>query len=133
MVDLINNTDTTFDAVFVRLLNIHFKMGIRDKSGMPEEVRSFSVRSMPPKKIVSPLCTRRLVSNLLIDSGGGEPSVGMEVKSEIFTFIPTVTWSSPETIGLMSTDRLASTGTYTLENTDVLVLAEGKRFCVVFL
>ena len=111
MVDLINNTVTTLESVFVRLLKIHFSMGMRDKIGVPDEVRSFSVRSIPPNNIVSSLCTLRLDSNLLMACGGGDPSVGMEVKSDIFTFIAKVTWSSPDTIGLISTERSASTGT----------------------
>src|SRR5437588_839477 len=110
MVDLINNTVVTFDHVLVRLLNIHFNMGILDRKGVPDDIKSFSFLSMPPNNMVSSLCTLKLVSNLLIDSGGGEPSLGIEVKSDTLTFIPNVTWSSPETIGLMSIDKSASTG-----------------------
>jgi len=110
MVALINNTVTTFEAVLVRLLKIHFKIGILDNMGVPELLRSFSVLSIPPNKIVSSLCTLKLEVNWLIDCGGGDPSVGMEVKSEIFTFIANVTWSFPETMGLISTERSAFTG-----------------------
>ena len=105
-----NSTVTTFDVDFVRLLNIHFSIGIRDNIGIPDELESFSVRSIPPSKMVSSLCTRKLVSNLLMACGGGEPSAGIEVKSEILTFMPKVTCSSPDTMGLISTDKSASTG-----------------------
>jgi len=67
IVGLINNTVITFEAVLVLLLNIHFKTGIRDRMGIPEVVRSFSVLSIPPNKIVSSLCTLKLLVNWLVD------------------------------------------------------------------
>src|ERR1700748_3046225 len=97
MVGLINKTVITLEVVLVLLLNIHFNIGIRERIGMPELDRSFSVLSIPPNKMVSSLCTLKLLVNWLMDCGGGEPSVGIDVKSEIVTLIPSVTWSFPDT------------------------------------
>src|ERR1700754_3076593 len=133
MVDLMNSTVTTFALVLLRLLNSHLSTGILDNSGIPEELSSFSVRSKPPNTMVSSLWTRKLVSNLLTDCGGGEPSVGIEVKSDILTLMPSVTWSSPETIGLILIDRSASTSWKTLVKIDWALETEGITFWVVFL
>ena len=108
MVGLIKTSVTIFPFVFFLLLNIHFKMGILDNSGMPDALSLRSVRSMPPNTIISSLFTRMLLWNLLVEVGGGDPSVGIAVKSEISTLMPSVTWSSPDTSGWKPIVKLAS-------------------------
>src|SRR5579872_202830 len=110
MVGLINSTVVIFEEVFVRLLNIHFNIGILDNKGVPFATRSFSFLSIPPSRIVSSLCTRRLVEKLSMDWEGGEPSVGRVVKSAMLILMPNVTWSSPDTTGVISMAKSASTG-----------------------
>jgi len=128
MVGLINTSVTTFELVFVLLLNIHFNTGILESKGMPDALSSFSVLSIPPNTIISSLLTLMLLSNLLVAFGGGDPSDGIDVKSEISILIPKVTWSSPETCGLIAIVRFASVGVYTLVSEFMVVADEGIRF-----
>src|SRR5258708_7275785 len=109
----INTTETTFVVDLVRLLNNHFSIGIRDNSGIPEADSSCSVRSIPPSSTISSSFTRMMDLNLLVEVGGGELAAvdaAADVKSVILTLMVSVTWSSPETNGVISMAILASTG-----------------------
>jgi hypothetical protein len=112
IVGLIKTMDTTFLFVFVRLLKSHFSKGILERKGTPEADSLFSVLSIPPKATISSFFTLIMDLNLLVEVGGGSVIEVAAVKSEIFTPIFKVTWSSPDTIGMISIDILASTGIY---------------------
>jgi hypothetical protein len=71
IVGLMNTIEITLLSDLLRLLKIHFRMGIRDNIGHPDPVSLFTFRSIPPSTIISSFRTRMMDLNLLVDVGGG--------------------------------------------------------------
>ena len=116
---------------FVCVPKIHFRIGSLDNIGHPDPDSLTCVLSIPPNTIISWFFTRIIDLNLLVEVGGGEVIVVVvEVKLVILTAIFMVTSSSPATNGVISIERLASTGTNCCVTT-VCGLRDPSTFCVL--